>query len=124
MATNLIKCKLVQKQTKISKNKVKREQKRKQRHVIDARGLIRLKAWKYAWHVKCDRVCAPWVCVQCMIKAWTSIHGEKCVKHTNNDRNMLKISKQGKSQSLVLIGVQKSAKMPYGHFDKYLVCTN
>ena len=60
--------------------------------------------------------------VQCMSKAWTSTYGEKCVKHTINDRNMLQLSKHGSPQSLVLIGVQTSAKMPKEHFIEHLAC--
>ena len=37
-------------------------------------------------------------------------HGEMYVKHTSNDQNMLKMSKHGKPQSLVLIGVQIDEK--------------
>ena len=57
-----------------------------------------------------------------MSKAWTSTHGAKCVKHTSKDGNMLQLSKHGHLQSLVLIGVQMSAKMPKGYFIKHLAC--
>ena len=59
-----------------------------------------------------------------MSKAWTSTHGENCVKHTSKGRSMLQLSKHGNPQSLVPIGVQMSAKMPKEHFIKHLVCTD
>ena len=46
--------------------------------------------------------------MKCMIKH----KGSKCVKHTLNDQNMLNISKHGKPQNLVLIGVQTDEKIP------------
>ena len=67
----------------------------------------------YAKHVKWQDVCikgSSSVYVQCMINAWTSTHGAKCVKHTTKDQNMLNMNKYVKPQNLVLIGVQESEK--------------
>jgi len=57
-----------------------------------------------------DRVCASSMHVRCMINAWASTHGAKCVKHTTNGQNMINMNNYGNPQKLVLIGVQESAK--------------
>ena len=67
--------------------------------------------------------CACGVPMWCMCKAWLSTFGSKCVKHTTNDQNMIKMYNHGSPQSLVLIGVQNNTKMPFGHFIKHLICT-
>ena len=46
-----------------------------------------------------------------------------CVKYTTNEPNMFLMRKHEKPQSLVLIGVQTSKKMPKRHFIKHLACT-
>ena len=71
-----------------------------------------------------DKMCSQIECVQCMIKASTSIHRPKCVKHNNKDGNMLQMSKYGNPQSLVLIRVQTDAKMSKRLFVKNLACIN
>ena len=48
--------------------------------------------------------------MRCMINAWASTHGEKCVKYTTNDQNMINMNNYGNPKKLVLIGVQKSEK--------------
>ena len=69
------------------------------------------------------KVCARGGNVQCMTKAWKMQCGEKYVNYTTNNPNMFLMRKHDKSQSLVLIGVQTSEKMPKRHFTKHLVCT-
>ena len=49
--------------------------------------------------------------------------GARCVKYTTNEPNMFLMRKHKKFQSLVLIGVQSSEKMPKRHFIKHLACT-
>ena len=62
-----------------------------------------------------------------MCNAWP-IH-EKCtsgarsIKYTTNEPNIFLMRKHEKPQSLVLIGIQTSEKMPKRHFIKYLACT-
>ena len=68
-------------------------------------------------------MCARGGYVQCMTKAWEMQCGAKCVKYTTNDPNMFLMRKHEKPQSLVLIGVQTSEKMPKRHFTKHLKCT-
>ena len=64
-------------------------------------------------------VCKRWRC---------AMHG-KCtcgarrVKYTTNEPNIFLMRKHERPQSLVLIRVQISEKMPKRHFIKYLVCT-
>ena len=61
-------------------------------------------------------------------KRWLSaMHGkctsrERCVKYTTNEPNMFLMRKYKKPQSLVLIEVQTSEKMPKRHFIKHLAC--
>ena len=47
----------------------------------------------------------------------------RCVKYTTKDPNMFLMRKHEKPQSLVLIRVQTSEKMPTRHFIKHLACT-
>ena len=49
--------------------------------------------------------------------------GARCVEYTTNEPNMFLMRKHEKPQSLVLIGVQKSEKMPKRHFIKHLAST-
>ena len=49
--------------------------------------------------------------------------GARCVKYTTNDPNMFLMRKHEKPQSLILIEVQTSEKMPKRHFIKHLACT-
>ena len=71
-------------------------------------------------HDKSSRgVCKRWLC---------AMHGKctcevRCVKYTTNEPNMFIIRKHEKPQSLVLIRVQSSEKMPKRHFIKHLICT-
>ena len=68
-------------------------------------------------------------CVQTvhMCNAWTRHEkctcGARCVKYTTNEPNMYRVRKHEKCQSLVLIGVQTSEKMPKRKFIKHLACT-
>ena len=62
-----------------------------------------------------------------MCNAWP-MHGKctceaRCVKYTTNEPNMFLMRTHEKLQSLVLIGVQTSEKMPKRHFIKHLACT-
>ena len=68
------------------------------------------------------KVCARGGNVHCMTKAWKTQCGAKCLKYTTNDPNMFLMRKHEKLQSLVLIRVQTSEKMPKRHFIKHLVC--
>ena len=68
-------------------------------------------------------VCARGGYMQCMTKVWKMQCGAKCVKYTTNDPNMFLMRKHEKSQSLVLIRVQTSKKIPKRHFIKHLMCT-
>ena len=59
---------------------------------------------------------------------YDKMHGKctceaRCVKYTTNEPNMFLMRKHEKPQSLVLIGVQTSYKMPKRHYIKHLVCT-
>ena len=74
-------------------------------------------------HDKDSKVCARGGCVQCMTEAWKCTCGERCVKYTTNEPNMFLMRKHEKPQSLVLIEVQTSEKMPKRHFIKHLACT-
>ena len=49
--------------------------------------------------------------------------GARCVKYTTNEPNIFLMRKHEKPQSLVLIGVQPSEKLPKRHFIKHLACT-
>ena len=66
---------------------------------------------------------------KCVCKRWLCpMHGKctcraRCVKYTTNEPNMILVRKHKKPQSLVLIGVQTSEKMPKRHFIKHLTCT-
>ena len=69
------------------------------------------------------------MCVQevAICNAWPK-HGKctcgtRCVKYTINEPNMFLMRKHEKPQSLVLIRVQTSEKMPKWHFIKHLACT-
>ena len=70
-----------------------------------------------------DQVCTAKVHLVCMWDAWASTQGEKCIKHTTKDQNMINMHNHGNPQSLVLIGVQNSEKMPFGHFIRHRVHT-
>ena len=64
-------------------------------------------------------VCKRWLC---------AMHGKgTCgaiyVKYTTNEPNIFLMRKHEKPQSLVLIEVQTSEKMPKRHFIKHLACT-
>ena len=56
-------------------------------------------------------------------KHWKCTWEARCVKYTINELNMILVRKHEQPQSLVLIGVQTSEKMPKRHFIKHLVCT-
>ena len=62
--------------------------------------------------------------MRCMINAWASTHGAKCVKHTTHDQNMINMNNCSDPQKLVLIGVQNNEKISFGHFIKHLKCTH
>ena len=62
------------------------------------------KRWLYAMHEKCT----------CRVR---------CVKYTTNEPNMFLMRKHEKPQSLILIEIQTSEKMPKRHYIKHLVCT-
>ena len=69
-------------------------------------------------------VCKRRLCAmhdQCMKNA----HVGQSVLNTQptNESNMFLMRKHEKPQSLVLIGVQTSEKMPKRHFNKHLACT-
>ena len=49
--------------------------------------------------------------------------GVRCVKYRTNELKIFLMRKHEKPQSLVLIGVQTSEKMPKRHYIKHLVCT-
>ena len=66
------------------------------------------KRWQYAMYDKMHGKCTC---------------GASCVKYTTNEPNMFLMRKHEKPQSLVLIGVQTSEKMPKRHYIKHLVCT-
>ena len=64
-------------------------------------------------------VCKRWLCAmheKCTCRV-------RCVKYTTNEPNMFLMRKHEKPQSLVLIEVQTSEKMPKMHFIKRLACT-
>ena len=62
--------------------------------------------------------------VRFMTNARASTHGAKCVKHTNNDQNMINMHNHGNPQKLVLIGVQKSEKNTIEAFYQILKSTH
>ena len=90
------------------------------------KGLKRLNFHEWIQNMSSDRVCASSVLMVCMwdAKECMTTHGEKCVKHTTNDQNMINMNNYGYPQNLVLIGVQNSEKMSFGHFIKHLECTH
>ena len=62
--------------------------------------------------------------VRCMTNVWANTHGEKYVKHTTNDQNMINMHNHGNPQKLVLIRVQNNEKMSFKNFIKHLDCTH
>ena len=57
-------------------------------------------------------VCKRWLCAMHDQYMKNAHVGERCVKYTTNEPNMFLMRKHEKLQSLVLIGVQISKKMP------------
>ena len=69
----------------------------------------------------CKGVCKRWLCAM-HDQSMESARGARCVKYTTNEPNMFLMRKHEKAQSLVLIRVQTSEKMPKRHFIKHLTC--
>ena len=62
--------------------------------------------YKICQVLECVHQSASSVHVRCMTNAWISTHGEKCIKYTTNDQNMININNYGDPHNLVLIRVQ------------------
>jgi len=76
------------------------------------------------------KTCQVLECVQqmCMWCAYV-MHDQGMTKHTwvkvcKTHNQWSNMHNHGNSQNLLLIEVQNNTKMPFGHFIKYLVCTN
>ena len=74
--------------------------------------------------LECVQQSASSVHERCMTNTWISTHRAKCIKNTTNVQNMINMNNYGDPQNWVLIGVQNSEKMSFGHFIKHLECTH
>ena len=68
-------------------------------------------------------MCKRWLCAMHDQSIEICTCRARCVKYTTNEPNMILVRKHEKPQSLVLIRVQISEKMPKRHFIKHLACT-